>query len=352
MAWVAVAGIAVTAVGAGVSAYGAAKNAEAIGDANSQNAYSEEQLYGRQSKKLNQLINQKEKKLYDIGNIFDRFKSSGAFGDTETLKNLRKAQEDFSQLAAGDFTGFEAQLRKGMSDALINTVGTGSPVGSYAELAADTQMQMRQQGIQSSVGISEFLSNEASKLLGAEFGIMDQRFQNQYEMDRTRVSNVANFNLGEAATQGVGMVAAGNALTQVGSSVASYGMYRQGLNTQNEYLGIAKQQAAAMQANSSRGNVPNYTPQAYNGPAVNLSPAAPAGGFNANPTLPGDAPVYNSTPTDPLMTVDPGWYRMYPNSPYKYNYQQMNNSLGDGVLPPLSSNSSILSSLGASIARA
>lgn len=281
------AGLAVAAVGAGVSAYGAAKNASAMKSANNAAAYEEDMLFDRQSKKLNKLVKQKENKLYDLGNIFDRFESTGAFGDTETLKNLRQAQEDFSLLAAGDFTGFESQLRKSMSDALVNTVGSGSPVGTYAQLAADTQMQYRKEGIQTAVGITEFLSNESSKLLGAEFGIMDQRFNSAYEMDRNRVANKNNYALGAAATEGVALSAYGNAAAQIGGGIATYGMYKDGLNFQNKQLGIAQQQVDLMK---QRQNVasPSYTPPTYDGPPLNISsgrsirtPSTPSGGWEA-----------------------------------------------------------------------
>ena len=349
MAWVAVAGLAVTAVGAGVSAYGAKKNADAIGDANHANAANEEALFSRQSDSLDSLIKRKNKKLHNIGNIFDRFESTGAFGDTDTLKNLRKAQNDFSQLAAGNFTEFEAQLRKSMGDALVNTVGSGSPVGSYAQLAADTQMQYRQQGIQTSVGISEYLSNEASKLLGAEFGIMDQKFNSKYEMDRTRVTNTNNYALGEASTVGQGMVAMGNAGMQIGSAITSAGLGYGTYKNQVDQLKVAQTQADSMLLNSKRAAVPNYTPPAYNGPAVNM-PVAPSGGWGADPGLPQAAPTWQAPQSDGLLSVDPGWYHMYPNSPYKYTGQQLND-YSAGVLPPLTSNS-ILSSVGASIVRA
>ena len=123
MSWIAVAGVAVSAVGAGVSAYGAAKSASAIGDANKANAEAEQELYDRQMKAANQLSNRKMNKLSDLGNIFDRMESTGAFGSGDTLKNLRQAQSDYSALAAGDFSGFENQLKQSLSDSLIATAG-------------------------------------------------------------------------------------------------------------------------------------------------------------------------------------------------------------------------------------
>lgn len=360
----AVAGLAITAVGAGVSAYGAAKNAKAIGAANASNAQNEDLLYERQSDNLNKLIKGKNRKLKDLGGIFDRFESTGAFGDTDTLKNLRKAQSDFSQLAAGNFTAFEDQLKQNMSDALVNTVGAGSPVGSYAELAANTQMGMRTQGVQTSVGISEYLSNEASKLLGAEFGIMDQKFNTGYQMDRTRVSNVANYRLGKAATEGMGEVAYGNAGMQIGSAITSYGMNSQTMGIQQGYLDTAMKQAGSQQAVANRAPVvSNYSTPTYSVPSSysvsNLNGSNPS-------TIPSLPEVY-SAPGTYLDAAVP-----YPN--YTPNYENSNGAFqfsgylnpGDyapqyspytddtGMLPPLTyqSKSSLMSSVGASIVRA
>jgi hypothetical protein len=163
------AGLAVAGIGSLVGASGAKKNAKAQKKAAKEAARQRQLLFERQSSKLNETIKEKEEKLYDLGNIFERFGSTGAFGDTNTLKNIRTAQEDFSRLAAGDFSGFESQLRKSMSDALVGTVQSGAPIGTYAGLAADTQMNYRLQGIQTTVGISEFLDSQAKGLLGLEF---------------------------------------------------------------------------------------------------------------------------------------------------------------------------------------
>ena len=342
------AGLAVAAVGAGVSAYGAAKNASAMKSANNAAAYEEDLLYDRQSKKLNKLVKEKENKLYDLGNIFDRFESTGAFGDTETLENLRTAQEDFSALAAGDFTGFESQLRKSMSDALINTVGSGSPVGSYAQLAADTQMQYRKEGIQTAVGITEFLSNESSKLLGAEFGIMDQRFNSQYEMDRNRVANKNNYSLGAAATEGVALSAYGNAAAQVGGSIASFGAYQDGLDFQTKQLNSAQQQANGMAVNQNR-SIPTYSVPKYNGPPINYSNASYAS--NLEPIPPqggwGDLPLPESSSYIPVSP----WSRPWGKEQWDIKQYPEEAGYNNMVLPDRSATAS-LSSIGRQIVSA
>jgi len=259
MSWIAVAGVAVTAVGAGISASGAAKSAAAIGAANEANAQREQQLYDQQQKAINQLSNQKQNKLSNLGNIFDRMQSTGAFGNTDTLKNLRQAQSDYSALAAGDFSGFENQLKQSLSDSLIATAGAGAPIGTFAGLAAQDQMNLRGQGIQTTMGISEYLSKEAYQLLGNEFGIMDQKFEVGYKLNRDKVSNLNNYALGQASTEGVGLTAYGNAAQQTGSSIISaYNNYQnqKTIRTSND-----KQLEIARLAYANKGQVP---PQTYN----------------------------------------------------------------------------------------
>lgn len=338
------AGLAVAAAGAGVSAYGAHKNAKSIQSAAQANAYGEEELFKRQTKELNKLVKQKENKLYNLGNIFDRFESTGAFGDTETLKNLRQAQSDFSELAAGDFTAFDAQLKKSMSDALVSTVGSGSPIGAYAGLAADTQMQYRTQGLQTAIGITDFLSNESMKLLGTEFGIMDQRYQNQYNLDRSKTTNIANFNSQKAAQEGVGMVAGGNALAQVGGMMSSYGLYNQGLDFQKQQLNIANQQATSMGSRSNRASQSVYPSGNFSIPNI-PEPIMPDLNNTTVGSIPSayDLPSYGSPNyTNPIAEAgrtNDGLKAFL----YGYNF----NSNNDMVLP--SKQSSIMSSLGASI---
>jgi len=320
MSWIAVAGVAVTAVGAGVSAAGAAKSAAAIGDANAANSQREQELYDRQQKAANQLSNQKTNKLSNLGNIFDRMQSTGAFGNTDTLKNLRQAQSDYSALAAGDFSGFENQLRQSLSDSLIATAGTGAPIGTFAGLAAQDQMNLRGQGIQTTMGISEYLSKEAYQLLGNEFGIMDQKFEVGYKLDRDKTSNLNNYALGQAATAGVGLTAYGNAGQQVGSSIISaYNNYQ---NRQTIQQSNANQLAIAQMAYSQKSALPNQTINPVTGlpsyPGFNTGGSSGSGGWQNGPI--GSFPTMGSNYGDiPL-----------PNA----NVTSGADPYGNGVLPP------------------
>lgn len=219
-----VAGLAIAAAGAGTSAYGTAQNAQATADQAQLNAYLENKFAKKWTANAQALEDDKLNKLYNIGSIFDRFQSSGAFGDTSTLENLRKAQEDFSLLAAGDFSRFDNQLRQVMKDNLVAAGGTGSPIGTYANLSADTILNFRRTGLSDAVALSGYLSGESMNLLNAEFGVLDRGFETRYGIDRNRLNAVTGNMMTAAQQTGVGTAAYGNALQQVGSSLYSYGM--------------------------------------------------------------------------------------------------------------------------------
>lgn len=299
----AIAAAAVTAIGAGMSASGASKNAKALKKAQKKIAKNETAFANTWNANLQGLISEKENKLYNLGDIFERFESTGAFGDTDTLESLRKAQSDYSALAAGDFTGFESQLRKTLSDSLIGTVGSGSPIGTYAQLAADTQMNFRLQGIQSSVGLSEFFSNQANNLLGLEFGVMDQEFNIGYGIDRNRQTAINNSLLGQASTEGVSQAAWGQTVQAVGSSIGSVGTYLDTRQMQQQSLATQQQLLQAMQPGSSTVNpisIPatnyNYTPTNYSYPDNIRTTGAP---INSNVPVPYNEAIYSTIPELP-----------------------------------------------------
>lgn len=212
---------AVAVAGAASSYMGASKAAEAAQKAAKKGIKDEKKFYNKWSVKAEDYQEEKLDKLYNQADVFDRF-DSAAFGDTGAYENLRQAQEDFSKLAAGDFSAFEAQLRKTMSDALVSTVGSGSPIGSYAGLAADAQMQYRQQGLANAQNLSNFFSAEGNRLLGLEFGVMDQGFDIQYQLDRTKTTNINNLRSMHAAQEGVGLSALGSGLSSIASLYSSY----------------------------------------------------------------------------------------------------------------------------------
>lgn len=336
--WIAAAAV---AAGAAISASGSAANAEAIAEAQKEIEDAENAFAGKWTSILNDDIKSKEEKLYNLGNIFDRFESTGAFGDTNTLENLRKAQNDFSALAAGDFSGFESQLRKTLSDTLINTVGSGAPVGTFAGLAADQQMQFRLQGVETSANLSEFFSGQANQLLGLEFGIMDQRFDKGYNIDRNRLTSVNAAQLGQANTEGIAMQSWGGALQTAGS--AFMGAYTRGMSQKNIETEQGQRQqiingqstAGIQQTSQPYYSAPSYTPSYQSSYPSNNSFDYPDGIQTAIPTLPGGYSYDNSA------MVLPPRSQPYQSGSSAFTQQYGNANYG--------SSSSIMNSLGARI---
>lgn len=304
------AGLAIAAVGAGTSAAGTAQNASATRDAAKFNAYLANKFGKRWLASAEDLENEKLDKLYNVGDIFDRFESTGAFGDTSTLKNLRKAQEDFSLLAAGNFTGFEDQLKSAMNDNLVASVGSGAPVGTYAGLSAETILNFRRTGLSDATAITGFLSNEANKLLSFEFGVLDESFKTRYGIDNNRLNAVMGFGSQAAATAGVGTSAVGGALQQVGSSIASYGMY------------------SGQQAGAQASSAPRAIPIDQYGNDLPMNYYTGGG----SPVY--SAPSYSSMPSAPQSrSRAPSGYAATPS--YASGWTPPPAGNGPGVLPPL-----------------
>lgn len=313
----------IAAVGAGVSAYGTIKNASAIKKAAGKDAGAREALYDRQSENLDKVIGKKTRKLKNIGNIFDRI-NSAAFGDTDTLDKLRTAQQDYANLAAGDFTGFEESLRKTLSDSLINTFGSGAPIGTFAGIAADKQLEYREKGIEKATGIGAYISGEANNLINYEFGIMDQNFNTGYQLDSDRVNGVSAARMEAAKTQGVGMTAIGNAVQQVGGALTSY----------NTYKGTQASQAASL-ANSNRYmDILEKSYQSQSRPTVSPASAYIGGASEYPASSASNRSVGSGNFIEPDYSDVP-----LPTGPALYTDDV-------GLLPPLSYNSSKYSNLG------
>ncbi len=259
-------GAGVSAVGAGVSAYGTSQNASATRDQAKFNAYLENKFGKKWGASAQELETQKLDKLYDVGNIFERFEGAGAFGDTNTLENLRKAQSDFAALGAGDFTGFESQLRSIMQDNLVNTVGAGAPVGTYTNISADSVMNLRRQGLGEATSVTGFLSGLSNELLGIEFGVMDRGFEQRYNIDRGRLSAVTGNSMAAAQTSGVGTQAAGGAVQSIGASMTNYGLTAAGYgdSNNNQNTGVSSTRTASQRPGLNTGGYYMDTPSVYN----------------------------------------------------------------------------------------
>lgn len=308
-----IAGLAIGAVGAGVSAYGTSQNASATRDQAKLNAYLENKFGKKWMGNAEELISDKEEKLYDIANIFDRFEGAGAFGDTDTLENLRQAQSDFAALAAGDYSGFESQLRQAMDSNLINSFGTGAPIGSYAELSANTLMDLRRTGLSEAEGITSLLSNLSNELLGIEFGVMDQGFNLKYGIDRARLDGVTGNSMAAAQTAGVATQAAGGAITSIGSSITSYGMYQNNLDYRNSLINNGGMTRPTQGAYGFDPRLASTSSPYYSAPIL---PAAPNYNYG-NVDLPVDSFGLDSgpgvLPSYPGDTLGPAAPPMYPS---------------------------------------
>lgn len=221
-------GLAVAGAGTGLAAAGASKNAKALAKEQKRIAQRETEFAGQWTTQLDQLVSDKRQELSNLGTIFDRMTSSGAFGDTDTLRNLRQTQEDFSALAAGDFSGFESQLRSLLNEQYIRTAG--SPVGAYTQLGAQTLFNLRTAGAQQAQSTTALLNDLSYQALGHEFGIMDQRFNTAYQIDRQRLNAINQAGLGQASTVGVREQAVGQGWQQFGSLMTNYGL----LGTQSQ----------------------------------------------------------------------------------------------------------------------
>jgi hypothetical protein len=328
--------------GAFFGSRGAKKQAKAERAAAAAAKAAEEKLYSRWSGELDTLIKDKNEKLFNLGNIFERFQSTGAFGtDTRTEKNLRKAQADFAALAAGDFSAFESQLRKNMSDALITTVGSGAPVGTYAQLGADIQMGMRGAGIQTATGLSDFFANQAQNLLNMEFGIMDQSFETGYTLDRNRTTGVTQQDQRIAATKGASDMALGSFLTTAGTAYAGA----------TGYLASA---AAINQGQQTRGGLLQSMSSIPESSWLPLPASNSRSAFTPTSSLDTFTPVTRSSGSSSRSYMEPDLPIGFPDGV----------EIDAGVLPALtpttsyyrgfnaSPSFSVLNSIGASVARA
>lgn len=282
-----IAGAAIAAVGAGVSAYGTSQNASAVADAAEMAAYLEGQLAKKQHAKLNTLISDKKDKLSNINTILDRFEGGAAFGSSDVLKNIREAQSEFAELGAGDFSGFQDQLDNILKATLANTYGSGAAEGTFTQLAADTVMGLRQGGLDSALRTGEFLSAESNRLLGAEFGILDQEFDRQYMIERNKVSGQTGQMMISAQQTGVATQAVGQAGQQIGGLVTGVGAYFNNMDMANQQLQIA-------QNVGQTGGQISTRPYSFTTPSITPVPPARTGtpSYFPNPSLPS-----NNTPS-------------------------------------------------------
>lgn len=229
--------------GAASSAYGSSQNASATRDAAKMNSYLAGKFAKEQNKQLDQLITQKEDRLGSLSSVLDEYSGGAAFGSSDVLANIQKAQSDYAAMAAGDFGAFESQLNNLISSNLANTYGSGAASGVFENLSANTVANLRQQGLSNAISTGQALASETYNILGLEFGIMDQRFQTQYEIGAQKLAVQSGAAMTAASQAGVGMSATGQALSSIGSTLMGVQQYNNAQNYQTSMLGLAQQQA-------------------------------------------------------------------------------------------------------------
>lgn len=218
------AGIAVAAVGAGASAYGSAKQASASKDAAKYAALLEKKFAEDSQKKLDDVIKQKEEKALGINELLDRYGGGAVAGSQENLDLLRKTQNDFLRLGAGDFSAFEDQLKDIMASTMANTFGAGSPVGSFTQLSAQNVANMRQAGLQTGAQVGQILGGDAYNLLGIEYGLLDQGYAGYRDIEGRKVGAISGYLQQAAESAGANWQAGGSFLTSLGGAMVTGGL--------------------------------------------------------------------------------------------------------------------------------
>lgn len=214
----------VGAAGAGASAAGAAKNADKAAE-NAQFAATLKKRFSEEQQDiLDDLISDKQDKLININSILERFGGGPSAGTEENLELLRKSQNDFLKLGAGDFSGFTDQLSDIMAETMAGSFGSGAPVGQFTQLSAQNMNNLRLQGLDTGTRIGNQLGSESFNLLGAEFGLMDEGFQGQQALEEFELGGMLDYLGVSSETAGAGAQAAGSALTSVAGSLFTAGM--------------------------------------------------------------------------------------------------------------------------------
>lgn len=168
----------------------------------------------------------------------DPFKDMGSFifggKDSPVYGNLRKAQSDFSELAAGNTSAFTKEVSAMVRGALAGTFG--SPKGSFENLSAKNLFNFRQGGINTAMGLSDYFAKTGTMLTQNKFGIMDQTFEREMRLKEFQTNAVNNLRMQSAGQAGTGMAAIGNVFNAVAGAANSYNQANQmeELRTQNQ----------------------------------------------------------------------------------------------------------------------
>lgn len=75
-------------------------------------------------------------------------------------ETLRKAQLDYSKLAAGDTSGFEQEVKASAFGELADSAGF--PVGAFENTSAKNLLNFRQMGVENTLGITDFFAKQGT----------------------------------------------------------------------------------------------------------------------------------------------------------------------------------------------
>lgn len=260
------------------------------------------------------------------------------FGDPSqsTYSNLRKAQSDFSALAAGDTSAFSKEVSSIVSSALSNTFG--GPKGSFENLSAKNLFNFRQGGVNTALQLTNYFGGAGGQLINNKFGILDQTFERQLKINEYQTNAVNNLRMQAAGAEGVAMAGIGNVFNSIGGAVNSYGAYQQNQQALadqkaygDRYLGILEKTSGISLSNPS-ANSARYV----NSPTSYTNSPTPLPSNNSNG---GNADQYGNPgppPSDPFSF--PSFFlangNVYPTETmYKNHYANYVNG-APSVLPP------------------
>jgi hypothetical protein len=289
---------AVAAVGGAIaSGIGASSKAKAIKKSTTQSSRRIADFTDQFTKESKALKGTKLGILGESENVFDRL-GGFVFGDTDTLSSLRKAQSDFSSLAAGDTSGFTREVESIIKSALAGTFG--SPKGAFENLSAKNLFNFRSGGLQNALSLTNNLSSLGSSLINTEFSIHDQDFENRLRLRENEANQLNALSLQAAGVRGTNAAAVGNVLTTAGNALFGVGNFQQNQQLSQQYNlgGLINQQGRSVS----------------NEIAAVQAPQSQASFFQGTTTR---TPIASVPYTNPFINTDPVDFRS--GGPYLYN---------------------------------
>jgi gas vesicle protein len=227
----------------------------------------------KRSKNAFEFIDQTDKELGGLFGIeTERKRENLDFITGDTQDDLRTAQQQNAELAAGNFSGFLDSLRADTLGVLATT--EGRPVGAFENLSARNQLVARSRGLSNALAISDFFAREgtvdppnALSVFGAAQGIAEFESREDQEellfrerqLDRSLGVEDRLFGLG-FETEHLGLLAETQALQGAAGS-AGLGAFATGSSLQGigGALGSTAQVFAAQDASRLNRELLNTT---------------------------------------------------------------------------------------------